>query len=181
MVLDGVSLSALAGFPSSGVDKILLVLFVAVVGSLLLPAFRLARVVGRGQTRIRLEAETDNRLQVQREGRETIGEIKEQIDYDPARRFVFRPLTEEQKKEFEDWSVKYKQRMPERAVKAESSVDAAVRTNLFSPPTALRNPPSLARGSPAWPSAWTATARATRATGNPASRQLARRGQPLKN
>ena len=69
MVLDGVSLSALEGFPLSGVDKILLVLFVAVVGSFLLPAFRLARVVKRGQTRIRLESETHNSLPVQREGR----------------------------------------------------------------------------------------------------------------
>jgi len=69
--------------------------------------------------------------------------------------------------------------MPERAVKAKSSVDSAVRTNFFSPATALRNPPSLTRSSPAWPSAWTATARAMRATGNPVSRQLARRGQPL--
>jgi hypothetical protein len=181
MVLDGVFLSALEGFPSSGVDKILLVLFVGVVGSLLLPAFRLARVVERGQNRIRLESETENRLPVQREGRETIGEIKEQIDYSAGGRFVFRPLTEEQKKEFEDWSVKYKQRMPERAVKEGSSVDSALRTNVFSPPTALRNPPSLARGSPAWPSAWTATARAMRATGNPVNRQLARRGQPLKH
>jgi hypothetical protein len=132
------------------VDKILLVLFVAIVGSFLLPAIRLARVVERGQSRIR----TDNSLQ--REGRETIGEIKEQIDYNPAAPFVFRPLTEEQEKEFDDWFAKHKQRMP------------------------ARNPPSLACGSPAWPSAWTATARAMRATGNPVSRQLARRGQSLK-
>src|SRR5262245_26952375 len=175
MVLDGVFLSALEGVPSSGVDKILLVLFVAVVGSFLLPAFRLARVVQRGQTRIRI----DNSRQ--RERWETVGEIKEQIDYNAPQRFVFRPLTEEQKKEFDDWFAKHKQRMPERAVKAESSVDSALRTNLFSPATALRNPPSLARGSPAWPSAWTPTARAMRATGNPVSRQSARRGQPLKN
>src|SRR5262245_25069255 len=146
MVLDGISLSALEEFPWSGVDKILLVLFVAVVGSFLLPAFRLARVVQRGQTRIR----TDNSLQ--REGRETIGEVKEQIDHNAAAPFVFRPLTEEQKKNLGDWRAETKQRTP------------------------LRNPPSLAaRGSPAWPSAWTATPRATRATGNPASRQLARR------
>src|SRR5262245_55546991 len=145
MVLDGISLSALEEFPSSGVDKILLVLFVAVVGSFLLPAFRLARVVQRGQTRIR----TDNSLR--REGRETIGEVKEQIDHNAAAPFVFRPLTEEQKKNLGDWRAETKQRTP------------------------LRNPSSLARGSPTWPSAWTATARAMRATGNPASRQLARR------
>ena len=76
---------------------VLLVLMVAVVGSLLLPAMRLARVIQRGRTRstspyhrvasVRLESETDKTdmsLQVQGEptaGRETTGEIKEQIDH----------------------------------------------------------------------------------------------------
>jgi hypothetical protein len=75
-------------------DDILLVLMVAVVGSLLLPAMQLARVVKRGQSRtiyahyrvssIQLGAETDMSRRVQREataGRETIGEIKEQTDH----------------------------------------------------------------------------------------------------
>ena len=97
-------------------DDILLVLMVAVVGSLLLPAMQLARVVKRGQSRtiyahyrvssIQLGAETDMSRRVQREataGRETIGEIKEQTDHNPsagAGDFEFRPLTEEEKKAF---------------------------------------------------------------------------------
>ena len=66
-------------------DEILLVLMVAVVGSLLLPAMQLARVVKRGQTP------------------ETIGEIKEQTDHNPSAGigdFKFRPLTQEEKKAF---------------------------------------------------------------------------------
>src|SRR5690242_9404401 len=102
-------------------DDILLVLFVVVVGSLLLPAMRIARVIQRRRTRstspyqrvtsVRLESETDKTdmsLQVQGEptaGRKTIGEIKEQIDHPLARSagtggFEFRPLTEEEKKAF---------------------------------------------------------------------------------
>ena len=97
-------------------DHILLVLMVAVVGSLLLPAMQLARVVKRRANRtiyahyrvssIQSESETDMSHRVQREataGRETIGEIKEQTDYNPsagAGDFEFRPLTEEEKKVF---------------------------------------------------------------------------------
>ena len=97
-------------------DRMLLVLIVAVVGSLLLPAMRLARVVERGQSRarnpyhrvssIRSESETDISHRVQREaiaGRETIGETEEQTDHNPsagAGDFEFRPLAEEEKKAF---------------------------------------------------------------------------------
>jgi len=91
-------------------DHIILVLMVAVVGSLLLPATRLARVVKRGQSRttyahyrvssIQLKSKTNKSHRVQREaaaGRETIGEIKEQTDHNPSAGvgdFEFRPLTE---------------------------------------------------------------------------------------
>ena len=105
-------------------DQILLVSFVAVLGSFLLPAMRLGRVIQRGRTRstppyhrvtsVRLESETDktdmSSLQVQGEptaARETIGEVKEQIDHPLAPSagtgdFEFRPLNEEEKKEFVD-------------------------------------------------------------------------------
>jgi hypothetical protein len=69
------------------VDKILLGLFVVITGSLLLPAMRLARVIVPRRTR-RAPA-----------GRETISEVKEQIDHVPlapsagAERFQFQPLT----------------------------------------------------------------------------------------
>jgi hypothetical protein len=54
MVLDGVSLSALEGFPSSGVDKILLVLFVAVVGSFFTTGFCASRRVRANPHSIRV-------------------------------------------------------------------------------------------------------------------------------
>jgi hypothetical protein len=126
------------------VDKILLALLVALTGSLLLSPMRLVRIIMPMRAR---QAPV---------GRETISEVKERVDHVPLTpspgggKLEFRALTEEQKKEFEDWRAKYKQ-MP------------------------ARNPSSLARGSPVWPSAWTATPRAMRATGNPVSRPLARR------
>ena len=96
-------------------DYILLVLMVTLVGSLLLPAMQLARVVKRMQSRtiyahyrvssIQLTSETNMSHQVQREataGRETIGETKEQTDHNPlgAGDYEFLPLTEEEKKAF---------------------------------------------------------------------------------
>jgi hypothetical protein len=78
------------------VDKILLGLFVAVIGSLLLPAMRLGRVVVRRHAR---QAPT---------ARETVSEVIEQVDDVPlapatgARGFEFRPLAAEEKKEFEN-------------------------------------------------------------------------------
>ena len=77
-------------------DKILLALLVAVTGSLVLPPMRLARVfmprrAGQGLA-----------------GRETISEVKEQIDHIPlapaprAGGFEFRPLSAEEKKEIEN-------------------------------------------------------------------------------
>ena len=77
-------------------DKILLGLFVAVTGSLLLPAMRLARVI------------VPRRARQAPAGRETISEVEEQIDHVPlapsagAGGFEFRPLTAEEKKEFEN-------------------------------------------------------------------------------
>jgi hypothetical protein len=124
-----------------GVDRILLVFFVAVVGSLLLPAMRLGRVIQRGRTRstspyhrvttVRLESD-DMSLQVQGEptaGRETIGD-KEQIDHPLAPSagtgdFEFRPLTEEEKKEFVDsLDAKGKQVLEELAGGATTTSDS---------------------------------------------------------
>ena len=127
-------------------DDILLVLMVAVVGSLLLPAMRLARVIQRGRTRstspyhrvasVRLKSETDKTdmsLQVQGEptaGRETTGEIKEQIDHPLASSagtgdFEFRPLTKEEKKEFvNSLDAKGKQVLAELAGEARSTSDS---------------------------------------------------------
>ena len=121
-------------------DYILLVLMVAVVGSLLLPAMQLARVVKRGQSRtiyahyrvssIQLESENDMSHRVQREviaGREAIGEIKEQIDHNPsagAGDFKFRPLTEEEKKAFvNSLDAEGKQILAKLAGKATSTSD----------------------------------------------------------
>jgi hypothetical protein len=137
-------------------DDILLVLFVVAVGSLLLPAMRLARVI-QGRTRstspyhrvtsVRLESETDKTgmsLQVQGEpttGRETIGEIKEQIDHPLAPSagtgdFEFRPLTEEEKKEFVDsLDAKGKQILAELTVQSKKSDDSV--SLLPGPATAL--------------------------------------------
>jgi hypothetical protein len=81
-------------------DKSLLGLFVAVVGSLLLPAMRLARVIASGLTRTG-QATADP---------ETMSEIKKQIGHVPlapsaeAGGFKFRALTAEEKKEFENSS-----------------------------------------------------------------------------
>jgi hypothetical protein len=133
------------GFLSGGVDvdQILLVLFVAGVGSLLLPAVRVARFIQRGRTRstspyhlvtnVRLESKTDDMtLQVQGElsaGRGTIGEIKEQIDHPLAPSagtgdLEFRPLIEEEKKEFmSNLDAKGRQILAELAGEAKSSSD----------------------------------------------------------
>ena len=124
-------------------DDILLVLFVAVVGSLLLPASQLARAIQRGRTRststyhrVTSESETDKTgmsPQVQGEptaGRETIGEIKEQIDHPLAPSagtgdFEFRPLTEEEKKEFVDsLDARGKQTLAELTGQSKKSDDA---------------------------------------------------------
>jgi hypothetical protein len=138
-------------------DDILLALFVAVVGSLLLPASQLARAIQRGRTRstspyhrvtsVRLESETDKTgmsLQVQGEptaGRETIGEIKQQIDHPVAPSAgtgdsEFRPLTEEEKKEFVDsLDAKGKQILAELTVQSKQSDDSV--SLLPSPATAV--------------------------------------------
>ena len=77
-------------------DKILLGLFVVVTGSLLLPAMRLAQVI------------VPRRARQAPASRETISEVKEQIDHVPlapsagASWFEFRPLTVGEKKEFEN-------------------------------------------------------------------------------
>jgi hypothetical protein len=77
-------------------DKSLLSLFVVVVGSLLLPAMRLAR------------AFTPRRTRQATAGRGTISKVKEQIDHVPpaplagAGWFEFRSLTAEEKKEVEN-------------------------------------------------------------------------------
>ena len=133
-------------------DRILLVLSVAIVGSLLLPANRLARVVKRRANRttyahyrvssIQSESETDMSLRVQREttaGGETIGEIKEQTDYNPlspSGDFEFRPLTEEEKKEFvNSLDAKAKHLLAELADEATSTSDSEL-LNTTSPATA---------------------------------------------
>ena len=138
-------------------DRILLVFFVAVVGSLLLPAMRLARIIQGGRTRstspyhrvtsVRLESEsdkTDMSLQVQGEptaGRETIGDIKEQIDHPLAPSagtgdFEFRPLTEEEKKVFvNSLDAKGKHLLAELAGEATSTSDPEL-LNTTSPTTA---------------------------------------------
>jgi hypothetical protein len=78
------------------VDKILLGLFVVVTGSLLLPAMRLARLI------------VPRRARRATAGQGTISEAKEQIDHVPlapsagADGFEFRPLSVEEKKEFEN-------------------------------------------------------------------------------
>ena len=93
--LDNVLLWGLRGVD---LDKSLLGLFVAVVGSLLLPAMRLARVFTPRRTRTRQATA----------GQGTISEVKEQIDHVPlapsagASWFEFRPLTADEKKEFEN-------------------------------------------------------------------------------
>ena len=75
-------------------DKILLGLFVALTGSLLLPAMQLARIIVPRRARQVLA------------GRETISDVKGQIDHVPlapaarAEGFEFLPLTAEEKKEF---------------------------------------------------------------------------------
>ena len=128
------------GGQRAAMDHIILVLMVAVVGSLLLPATRLARVVKRGQSRttyahyrvssIQLKSKTNKSHRVQREaaaGRETIGEIKEQTDHNPSAGvgdFEFRPLTEEEKKAFvNSLDAKGRQMLAELAGKATSTSD----------------------------------------------------------
>lgn len=126
---------------------IFLVLFVAVVGSLLLPANRLAQVVKRRANRttyahyrvssIQSGSETDVRLRVQRET--TVGEIKEQTDHNPsagAGDFGFRPLTEEEKKAFlNSLDARGSQILAELAGEATSTSDPEP-LNTTSPPTA---------------------------------------------
>ena len=78
-------------------DKSLLVLFVVVVGSLLLPAMRLAQVFTPRRTRTRQATA----------GQGTVSEVKEQTDLVPlapstGTSWEFRPLTAEEKRRKSD-------------------------------------------------------------------------------
>ena len=79
-------------------DKNLLVLLIVLIGSLLLPAKRLAQLFTPRRTRTRQAPAR----------RGTVSEVKEQIDHVPlapsagASWFEFRPLTVSEKKEFEN-------------------------------------------------------------------------------
>ena len=116
-------------------DQIVLVLMVAAVGSLLIPAMRLARLVERGHTptpyhrvsSTRSESETGTRLRVPptTARRGTVGENEEWIAHNPSENFVFRPLTEEEKTEFmNSLDAKASQLLAELAGKATGSRDS---------------------------------------------------------
>jgi len=109
---------------------------VAAVGSLLIPAMRLARLVERGHTLARypyhcvssIRSESDTRLRVPATTayRGTIGENNEErIGHNPSGNFVFRPLTEEEKTEFmNSLDAKASQLLAELAGKATGSRDS---------------------------------------------------------